>query len=304
MTSLLIVGGSGFIGRNLLKRCLSEGFDITIIYKSNRPNNIDPNKIKLINLDITNSIEVKSFFLKNYFEYIINLSGYINHHNLFNNGIETFKDHVDGLINIIDSTKYKFPKTLIQIGTSDEYGNQLAPQKEDLTETPLTPYALAKTTCTKLCQMVFSSINYPCIILRPFLVFGPDQKENRLIPYVINSCLNNEEFEISSGNKYRDFIYIDNFSEYVIKCLNNEQLFGEVINIGSGDKRSVRSVVRYIQKSIKKGKAIYKGGKSIKFENQELYADIEKLKKNLLLNNPITFEEGMNKTITHYINQR
>ena len=65
MTSMLIVGGSGFIGKNLLKRCLSEGFNITIIYKSNKPNHIDSNKIKLIKLDITNTREVESFFLKN-----------------------------------------------------------------------------------------------------------------------------------------------------------------------------------------------------------------------------------------------
>ena len=152
--------------------------------------------------------------------------------------------------------------------------------------------------------MIFYNINYPCIVLRPFIVFGPEQKENRLIPYVINSCLNNEEFEISSGEKYRDFIYVDNFSEYIIKCLNNKSLFGEVINIGTGEKRSVRSVVEYIQKTIKKGKANYKRTKTIKFENQALYADTTKLKHNLSLNNPITFEEGITKTIAYYMKKK
>ncbi len=304
MSSLLIIGGSGFIGGNLVKKCLKKGFKITVIYKSKKPNDLDEKIINLVHLDITDLRTVNNFFLKNYFDYIVNLSGYINHDNLLNNGTDIFYEHVNGLINIFESTKHRFPKTLIQVGTSDEYGKHMAPQKEILSEDPLTPYALAKTTCTKFCKLAFSTTNYPCIVLRPFLIFGPNQKDDRLIPYVINACLENKEFKISNGEKCRDFLYIDNFLEYIIECFDKKSLFGEVINIGSGEKRSVKSVVEYIQKIISKGKANYGEGNSIKFENEELYADIEKLKYFLKLHDPISFEEGIKKTIAYFSNKK
>ena len=171
MKTLLIVGGSGFIGRNLLEKCNTNEYKITITYYKNKVENFLNNKnINLVNLDITNINEVKNFFSNHYFDYIVNLSGYIDHNNIFDNGINTFKNHIFGIINIVEATKNNFPKTLIQIGSSDEYGDHLSPQKEILSENPFTPYALAKTTATKFCQMIFKSINYPCIILRPFII--------------------------------------------------------------------------------------------------------------------------------------
>ncbi len=304
MKSLLIIGGSGFIGRNLLKKCINLKYRITVTFhKGNFDNWKENKKVNIIYLDITDEKKVKEFFSKNYFDYIVNLSGYIDHNNLLDNGIRTFKEHLNGIINIVEATKNKFPKTLIQIGSSDEYGDHSSPQKESLIEQPFTPYALAKTTATKFCQMCFKSINYPCVILRPFIVFGPYQKKDRLIPFVIDSCIRDVEFEIKNGNKERDFIYVDNLIRYIIDCFDNKSLYGEVINIGSGEKRTVESVVEDIKFHINKGKPNFKDQASKKYENDSLIADIDKLQKNLPIKNFINFENGILKTISFYINQ-
>ena len=124
MKSLLIIGGSGFIGRNLLKKCINLKYRITVTFhKGNFDNWKENKKVNIIYLDITDEKKVKEFFSKNYFDYIVNLSGYIDHNNLLDNGIRTFKEHLNGIINIVEATKNKFPKTLIQIGSSDEYGD-------------------------------------------------------------------------------------------------------------------------------------------------------------------------------------
>ena len=305
MKSLLIVGGSGFIGRNLINKCTKLEYKITVTFYKNYIDDLKDNKkIKLTFLDITDDKKVREFFSNNYFDYIVNLSGYIQHNNVLDNGIITFKDHINGIINIVEATKNKFPKTLVQIGSSDEYGDNLAPQQESLAERPFTPYALAKTTATKFCQMCFKSINYPCVILRPFIVFGPYQKKDRLIPFVIDSCIKDVEFEIKSGSKIRDFIHIDNLTEYIIKCFDNKSIYGEIINIGSGKKRTVKSIVEYIKSYIGKGIPKYEDQITTKYENDSLIADINKLENKLPIEKFTSFENGIKKTINFYKNKK
>ena len=66
--------------------------------------------------------------------------------------------------------------------------------------------------------MLAKTDKFPSVIVRPFLVYGPHQSKNRLIPQVIQGCLNDSEFPVSSGKQLRDFCYIDDFIEGNINC--------------------------------------------------------------------------------------
>ena len=95
--------------------------------------------------------------------------------------------------------------------------------------------------------------NFPCAILRLYQVFGKGQDKNRIIPFVINSCLKGSSFPCSNGNQYRDFLDIDQVTTAIIKTLKAKNVTGEIINIGSGKLINIKKLIVMINKIIKNG---------------------------------------------------
>ena len=76
--------------------------------------------------------------------------------------------------------------------------------------------------------------------MRPFLVFGEMQGNDRFLPYLINNCLNDREFKVSKGEQIRDYLYVKEFNKGLIKALDNKNAYGEVINIASGNPIGIK----------------------------------------------------------------
>ena len=148
--------------------------------------------------------------------------------------------------------------------------------------------------------MLHKSENFPVVILRFFLVFGPHQKKDRLIPYVIDSCRKNKKFKTTNGEQYRDFCYISDVVEAIIKTIKTKNIDGEIINIGSGIKIKVKDIINKIVKKIGKGKPLFGKLKHRKNENKCLYANIAKAKKLLNWKPKIRLVEGLDRTIDYY----
>ena len=109
-------------------------------------------------------------------------------------------------------------KKFIQIGSSVEYGFNNSPQKETLLTSVVklrSIYGKAKLKSTNLLLKEYKKKKFPCIILRPYLVFGPGQNDLRLIPYIIKKCLQNESFACSSIMKNKKFYLYKRF------CINS-----------------------------------------------------------------------------------
>ena len=92
------------------------------------------------------------------------------------------------------------------------------------------------------------------MILRFYQVFGPNQNEERLIPMVIKSSLQNKEFDCSDGKQSRDFLYVDDAVKAIFKCFNNKKVNFKIINVASGKSVKVKNLIKIIVKMIKKGK--------------------------------------------------
>ena len=236
--------------------------------------------------------------LENYkFNYVINLSGDINHDNFQNGGLSVIDIHLNALINLISILPRDKLLGFIQIGTSDEYGNSPAPQFEDQKEMPFSPYSYAKFAATHFIKYLNRVENLPGKILRPFLIYGPSQNEKRLIPYVIKKSLKNELIEISQGNQMRDFLYIQDAVEAIFLALINDKVNGKIVNIGSGNPKEVKYVVEKIVSKIGLGKPIYGNRKLRDGESMNLYPDIEYAKKILSWQPKISLDEGLDKVI-------
>lgn len=300
---LLIAGGTGFIGSNLAKKAITNGYKVTIISKNKPQLSKKIEGAEYISVDIRNK---KNLFLKlknKSFNYVINLSGYVDHSNHFDGGSNVFETHFVGATNLVNCVNGKNLVNFIQIGSSDEYGSNKAPQKESQREEPISSYSCAKVAITHFLQMINKTQKFPVVILRLFLVYGVGQKNNRFIPQVINGCIKKKLFPVSSGEQFRDFCYIDDAVKAIMLSLNNKKSHGEVINISSGKPINVKKVVEKIVNKVGSGRPNFGKINYRNLENMKLYADISKAKKFLKWKPIIGLDEGLELTINSILNR-
>jgi len=290
--NILVTGGTGFLGYNLIKELINKGYKVTSLSSKKKNNKNYFRKVKYIFCDITNFHKLKKK-IENDYDYIINFCGNINH----KNKSETFHAHFHGLKNLIGSVNKDNLKLFIQIGSSLEYGRSKSPQKENTKCKPISHYGKAKYLASK--YIIQNNIkNF--LILRLYQVYGPYQKTDRLIPYTITSCLGNKKFDCSEGLQIRDFIYVSDFVDLVLKILNKKKIHSGIYNVGSGKPISVKKVINLIVKKIKKGHANFAKIKMRNDEIMDLYPNLEKIKKIFNWKPRVNIQRGLIKTINHY----
>jgi len=297
--NLLIVGGAGFIGSNLALNAYKSNYTVFII-SLNVPK-VKIKSITYIQADITNFKQLKDRLSDYSFDYVVNLSGYIDHSSFMEGGNEMIDVHFEGVRNIIKLIDWSRIKRFVQIGSSDEYGNLPAPQNEEMREEPISSYSLGKVASTQMLQMLQRTEKFPAVILRLFLVYGPGQSDNRFLPQIIQGCLTGDNFPTSKGEQLRDFCYVDDVSDGILSTLTNDNVNGEIINIASGNPLAIREVIEMVQKNVnfgfpKFGQIPYRKG-----ENMFLYADVSKSRKLLNWLPKVSIEDGISRTIQSFI---
>ena len=273
------------------KISLLRNFKIFSLTKSNYERKRKIKNVKYISCDIRKLNDLKRKISKNY-DYVINFSGNINHKK--NN--ETFKVHYGGLNNLLKIINLKKLELFLQIGSCLEYGRKSSPQKENFFCKPISYYGKAKYMASNLLQKKMSNF----IILRPYQVYGPYQKYDRLIPMVIKSCLKNKKFPCTEGNQERDFLYVDDFTDLIIKILRKKNFKNRIFNVGYGKPIKVKKIINLILKITSKGKPLFGSIKMRKDEVKKLYPDLTLIKKEFKWKPKINLKEGLKRTVAYY----
>ena len=204
------------------------------------------------------------------------------------------------LKNLINIFKKKKINLFIQASSSLEYGNIKSPQNEKNKCAPVSHYGKAKHKATKYLMKDNFFFNY--IVLRLYQVYGPYQKIDRLIPITINSCLKNKKFKCTDGTQKRDFLFIDDFIDLIVKILKKKKIKSGIYNVGSGKPLYVNYIIKKINFIIKKGYPLFGAIKMRKDESSSLYPNTNKIKKNFNWLPKTSFLEGIKKTINYYEN--
>lgn len=292
MKKILIAGATGFLGYHLAKFALKKKFKVYSISKNLPKKKKFLKKVKYLNFDLRKS---KKILINNSFDYVINTAGYGKHFKSSNN--KKIFEHLDILKNLINLINKNVIKKFIQIGTSLEYSRSSKKIKESFECYPTSLYGKAKLKCTNYLLFIHKNFNFPVTIFRVFQIYGPLQEENRLIPYVINSCKKNKKFALTKGDQVRNFCYIDDFVKLIFKSLDNKKVNGEIINIGHPESHSIKQVVNLIKKIIKKGSPIFGKKKTHQGETKVIVPNISKIKKLLNWEPKVNFLDGLKKII-------
>ena len=298
---LLVIGGTGFIGHNLLKVAQLKGWQTTSVSLNPPSDERFVNGVNYLHFDVLDRALVKNHLSKD-FDYVVNLGGYINHQLFLKGGRSLIETHFTGLQNLLEVLPRSKLKRFVQIGSSDEYGGVPGPQHEKLREQPISPYSLAKVACTHFLQMLYRTENFPVVILRLFLTYGPGQDSERFLPQIIRGCLNDETFPVSKGEQLRDFCYVEDTVRAILQAVNTPEVEGEVFNVASGEPVSIRAMIENVRAITGTGQPSYGKLSYRPRENMVLFGIISKAKKKLKWEPWISLEEGLKKTITYFNN--
>tara|TARA_A100001011_G_scaffold387826_1_gene466324 strand:- start:9351 stop:10259 length:909 start_codon:yes stop_codon:yes gene_type:complete len=294
---ILITGGTGFIGYHLALTCLKKNFLVTSLSTKKPSKQRRLNKVKYLLCDISNRKKLNKALNLN-FDYVVNLAGYVDH----SNKKKTRKSHYEGCKNLASFFLSSKIKKFIQIGSSIEYGRVTSPQKENKLNKQKTYsiYGMSKLLSTKYLLQLNKKYDFPVTILRLYLVYGPNQDTNRVIPITINNAIKNNTFDCSTGLQIRDFIYIDDLIKAIMKVLSNRNINGEILNIASGKPIKIKNVILKICNIVGYGNPQFGKIKFRKDEILRLFPSITKVKKILKWKPVVDINLGLKKTIKYY----
>lgn len=295
---VLVVGGNGFLGTHLVEKCLRQGAAVTVL--SITPNTRTDGAVAFIQTDLTDRPQLTAALQGKTFDYVFNCGGFIDHTAYLKGGRRVIEAHYTGLLNLIDALDVPHLKGFVQVGSSDEYGSNPAPQKETMRERPISPYSIAKTNASHFIQMISSTEGFPGSVVRFFLVYGPGQDEKRFLPQIITACLKNEEFKTSQGIQLRDFCFVEDAMDGMIAAATEPRAKGAVFNIASGAPVRIKDMIETVMKITGGGRPVWGAHPYRQGENMELYADVTAARQLLGWQASTSLEEGMRRTVEYF----
>ncbi|MDB3987478.1 SDR family NAD(P)-dependent oxidoreductase [Candidatus Pelagibacter sp.] len=254
---VLVTGAAGFIGSHLCEALLKEGYKVNALVRYNSRQNkgwledISDKNLEIIYGDVTDFDSVVNALNK--CDFVFNLAASISVPYSFKNP-QTFIDtNILGALNIFRASALnnKKVKKIIQISSSEVYGNNLVKNKNILTEETITvsesPYAATKIASDNLAISMQKATGLPIVVARPFNTFGPRQSLRAVIPTLITQfiSLNKKENSIKIGNlkTSRDFVYVMDTVAGLISLLKKSCKPGEVYNICTGKSHSIKNII-------------------------------------------------------------
>ena len=180
------------------------------------------------------------------------------------------------------------------------YGNpDILPIAESAKLESTNPYALSKRIAEEICQFYYEKFGLDAIIFRPFNVYGPGQPENFLIPEIINQVRNDNKIILKDLEPKRDYVYIGDLINAIVKAIDVDIKGFSVYNIGSGVSYSVQEVIDFIQEISHSNKPVISKNERRRNEIMNTIADIQKAKTELGWDIKFSLYDGLAKLITH-----
>jgi len=255
MARILVTGGAGFIGSNLVDSLVDRNHEVTIIdnLMSGRKENVNP-KAKLIVKDIRENIS--DLFKNGKFDYVFHLAAQMNVRKSLENPMEDAEINILGGLNIIDNcVKHGVKKIIFSSTGGAIYSkNAKVPCTEKSEIMPESPYGLAKLTTESYLRIMKEKHGLKSVSLRYANVYGPRQNakgEAGVISIFINNLIEGKSLRIfGSGKQTRDFVYVSDVVNANLIALE-ENLEGSY-NVGTGEETSINELADQIKKIMKK----------------------------------------------------
>ena len=241
---ILVTGGSGSLGRSLIPKLVSDGFDcISISRKSDRIGSV--NNIKC---DITNFQKVNSIINRLKPNIIIHLAALTGNLECETNPKQAFSSNVFGTLNILEASVKLRPKIIFS-STREVYGFTKIAADENYPLKPVNNNGITKMISEYLIKNFHSMYNIPYVILRFPNCYGENYTK-RGLSSLFKKAIRNEKIKIFGGNQMLDLLHFNDAADAIIKSIYYNKT--EIFNIGSGKEQRLVSIINKLKRVLDK----------------------------------------------------
>ena len=309
--TIIITGANGFIGSNLTRLLLENGYDIHITVRRSS----DLWRIEDIMSEVnpfyvakSSKEEFSDIFRSVKPDFLINAIGADQRKNIRDES-STWLGNFHSLINITAAMKNTPDTFLIQLGSSFEYGKSTLknnPLNEDSACVPVSEYGITKLLATEYLKYLGINRILRSACVRIFNVYGQYESPERLIPDIVLKTLSGSKVVLKNPKVSRDFIHITDVVEAIRLIMTSEDHIGEnkfeILNLGSGMAHTVEEVANYIRDITGSKLSIEVSPSDIRPENSYPgpIADIGKAKSELRWEPRLTLVEGLKMTVNWF----
>ena len=244
--NVIVTGGTGFVGANLVRRLVTEGHLVHLLvrqrYNDWRIQDVRPHlQIHVIDLLDTEQLRAKAAALRP--DWVFHLATY---------GAYSWQDDLQtaiqtnflGTVNLVEACRSVGFEVFVNTGSSSEYGfKDHAPAETEWVD-PNSYYAVTKASATQFCRYTANRYRLSIPTLRLYSAYGPYEDRDRLIPKVILHGLQGRLPPLADPEIARDFVYVRDVEDaYLLLACQPEDAGGEVYNLGTGVQTSLREVI-------------------------------------------------------------
>jgi dTDP-glucose 4,6-dehydratase len=323
MKKVVVTGGSGFIGSNLVKYLLKKKYFVINIdklsYSAIRYNtkNLAHNKNYIFyKADINNKSKIKWILNKHKPTGIFNLAAETHVDRSIDNPNNFIHSNIMGVYNLLETILHHNKKNirkikLVHVSTDEVYGDVLVGRSnEKFSYNPSSPYSASKASADHLIKSYVRTYKFPAVISNCCNNYGPNQFPEKLLPKMIINILQNRPLPIyGKGKNSREWIHVKDHCEALLLIYLKGKV-GESYNVGTGkNTKNIDTVKKLIK--ISRKKKLKKNSKNIiKFVKDRPGHDIryalnsKKIQKKLGWKSKITFEKGLSETFDWYLNNK
>ena len=248
---VLVTGATGFIGSHLVRRLVDDGAEVhalTSVVSSVYPVRLAAlrGQITLQGGNLSDRSAMDAVVAEVQPTHVFHLGAYTHVGKSWQRVDECIQTNIQGTVNLLqalDGTDYR---RFVYLGTSEIYGDIDVPFREDAVVNPISPYSVSKYAGERYCRMFHQGRGWPVVMIRPFNAYGPAQTPDRVIPEIIGRALRGDELKMTQGLQTREFNYVEDLADGIIRAGTVDGIEGELFNLGCGEEISMRDLATMI----------------------------------------------------------
>jgi UDP-glucose 4-epimerase len=303
MANYLVTGGAGFIGSHLTEELVRRGQTVRVVDSliTGQRRNLDhiPG-VEFLEGDLAD-MSVAARAVEG-IDYVLHQAAIPSVPRSVKDPVTSNRANVDASLNVLVAGRDAGVKRLVYAGSSSAYGDTpTLPKREDMPTNPLSPYALQKLVAEQYCQMFTHLYGFETVTIRYFNVFGPRQDPGSPYSGVISlfstALLEGRQPTIyGDGEQTRDFTYVANVVDGVLRACEAPNAAGQVINVACGTRISLNELLRVMNTIVGSHlDAIYKETRAGDVRDSQ--ADITKAKTLLGYTPIVSLHDGLARTL-------
>jgi nucleoside-diphosphate-sugar epimerase len=304
MAAYLVTGGAGFIGSHLAEALVRRGHEVRVVDSLITGNRLNLDHISSSAVFIHGDLAEMSVCRRAVegIDYVLHQAAIPSVPRSVKDPVTSNRANVDSTLNILVAARDAGVKRLVYAGSSSAYGNTpTLPKHEGMPTNPLSPYALQKLVGEQYCRLFTELYGLETVTIRYFNVFGPRQDPSSPYSGVISlfssAVLKGIRPTIyGDGEQSRDFTYVANVVDGVLRACEAPEASGEVINVATGGRITLNELLAALNRIAGTSlEAIYQDERAGDVKHSQ--ADITKARKLLGYEPIVPFEEGLKKTL-------